>query len=132
MSDPTSTDQKLSTYQRFKSFFKSPASSAYNRVLAESWEQSQAASTNLPPTNDTRDKESDDEDLKAKTPHAAKATLTPAEKANVLAQQRHADSPSGCFVLGHYKPLSASQGYGDYLTAKGATDSVDKAVDRRA
>jgi hypothetical protein len=132
MTFPTSTEQKLSTSQRFKSFFKSPASSAYNRVLAESWDQSQAANTNLSAPTDTRDKESDDEDLKAKSPNAAETTFTSAEKAKALAQRRHAESPSGSFVLGHYKPLSATQGHGDYITARGVTGSMDKTADRRA
>lgn len=47
--------------------------------------------------------------------------LSEEERAKALVEQRDAASPRGSFVLGTYKPLSASQGYEEYYTTSGAT-----------
>ncbi|KAI9149451.1 hypothetical protein HJFPF1_11504 [Paramyrothecium foliicola] len=43
------------------------------------------------------------------------------EKVKALVKARDESSPSGSFVLGVYKPISASVGYEDYYTAKAGT-----------
>ncbi|RKU48906.1 hypothetical protein DL546_008852 [Coniochaeta pulveracea] len=82
--------------------FKSPAADAYNKVLANTADQAEGDDSSL------------NSDLKG-TP------LSDEEKARRLVEQRNATSPTGNFVLGAYRPAAASQGYGDYYTAKGAT-----------
>lgn len=131
MADSSSTSSKPSKSQRFRSFFKSPASKNYNKVLAESWEKSQADNTqssHAPPSS-TVDKngDSDDDDLKKPTDGGtAPAPLTQGEKVKALKQKRDAESPSGHFVLGHYRPLNATPGMEDYYTARGLTDSIGR------
>ena len=99
--DKTITTDKPSRGFRktLASLFKSPATANYNRVLAETYE-----------------KNSKDSQTKGET------DMTDEEKAKALVEKRDASSPTGNFVLGVYKPLSATQGYSDYYTAKGATE----------
>jgi hypothetical protein len=47
--------------------------------------------------------------------------LSDEEKARKLVEQRNANSPTGNLVLGNYRPAAASQGCGEYYTAKEAT-----------
>jgi hypothetical protein len=83
------------------SLFRSPASDNFNKVLA-------GASNKTKP-----------DDLSVSSGRE-QANMSDKEKAKALVEKRDAASPSGSFVLGTYKPLSSSQGYGEYYTAKGA------------
>lgn len=83
------------------SLFRSRASDNFNKVLA-------GASNNAKP---------DDSSISS---GGKVANMSDKEKAKALVEQRDAASPSGSFILGTYKPLSASQGYGQYYTAQGA------------
>jgi hypothetical protein len=129
MTDSSFASTKPSTSQRLRSFFKSPASKNYNKVLADSWEKSQADSPHSTATNKNRDDDEDDDDNLKKT--IASTPLTQEEKVKALTKKRDAESPSGHFVLGHYRPLNATPGMEDFHTAKGLTDSVEKAMGRQ-
>ncbi|RKU47848.1 hypothetical protein DL546_008362 [Coniochaeta pulveracea] len=85
--------------------FQPVATDSYNRVLASSLDRAQGDASSI------------DSDPKTGLP------LTDEQKAKRLVAQRDARSPTGHFVLGEYKPLDASQGYGGYYTAKGAYPS---------
>lgn len=91
--EPSSFRKSLS------SMLTPPAKKNYNKVLAASYEKSTTAST------------ADDSSVKN--------LLTDEEKAQRLVAQRDANSVTGTFLLGVYKPLSVSAGYEDYYTAKG-------------
>lgn len=97
-------EDKKSFRKSLSSIFQSPAKKNYNKVLASSY-QSQTQPEHL----------SDDDGLKGDEA----VELTDEEKAKRLVAQRDASSPTGNFLLGVYKPLSATQGYADYYTAKG-------------
>jgi hypothetical protein len=84
------------------SIFKSPAAENYNKVLAETADQAEGDNSSL----------YSDPKL---------APLSTEEKIRRLVEQRDANSPTGHFVLGEYKPLAACQGYAGYYAAKGAT-----------
>lgn len=105
MTSPTPNEPKKSGGFRgtMSSLFRSPANDKYNKVLAGALDK--AKQPGDPSTSS---------DGKA-------ANLSDKEKAKALVEQRDAASPSGSFVLGTYKPLSASQGYGEYYVAKEAT-----------
>lgn len=102
----TSNSQPANTFGGIKkslaSIFKSPAAENYNKVLAETADQAEGDNSSMSSDPKT-------------------APLSAEEKARRLVEQRNANSPTGNFVLGDYRPLAASQGYGAYYAAKGAT-----------
>ena len=101
--DNQSTSTSGGAKKSLSSLFKSPAADNYNKVLAAAADQNDGDASSV------------NSDLKA-------GSLSDKEKARILVERRNADSPTGNFVLGAYKPAGASQGYAKYYAAKGLTD----------
>lgn len=105
MTSSEGKEEKKSFRKSLSSMLTPPAKKRHDKVLAASYRASSAGS------------DGDGELQKGET------ALTDEEKAKRLVAERDASCPTGNFMLGVYRPLSTSQGYEDYYTAKGATGS---------
>lgn len=103
MSSPDSEKTRGGIKKSLASIFRSPAAESYNKVLASTADRIEVDASSI------------ESDPKTGAP------LSEKEKIRRMVAKRDANSPSGHFVLGEYKPLTATQGMGMYYAAKGAT-----------